>query len=339
MRAFVKGLVLIAACSMAWVCTAQYKESHPEFQANSSLKPSFTVLLYPKGQSVDEGIVENGQQITLGPSQDNELRGEETMTALGKRSNIGNDARMDFYFPKKHNGQLVICCPGGGYKNLSIFNCGVYEAEWLVNEGCVACVLKYRMPMGHHTIPLRDVQNALRYCRYHAKQWGVNQIGVMGDSAGGHLAASASTMYVDKDTRPDFAVLLYPRITLKRGGEKVSTKYCLLKPDSCWDNNIEEHERLIKYYSPNTHVTTDTPSTIIFLSADDKLVPATNMIPYYTKLIENKVRAELHVYPEGGHGWGFGGERYKGKGKDKFIKYRQEFYSNLSRWLKEQRNK
>lgn len=313
-----------------------YKESHPECQPKTDLRPDKTVLLYPEGQAAGKGIVENGVVITYGPTEDNELRGEETCTKSGSRKNVGDDARMDFYFPEKPNGLMVIMTPGGGFSHLSTFNEGAYGSKWMTDHGVAVCMLKYRLPNAHKTVPLDDVHNAFRYCRYHAAEWGIKKIGITGGSAGGFLSSLASVMYVDAITRPDFAVLLYPRITIRRG-EKCSTKENLLGKDETWDDDVETHLKLLEYYSPDTHVNENTPPTFIVLSADDNSVPATNFIPYYTRLIENKVPVELHVFPTGGHGWGYSSEEYKGKGNDRFAHYRPEFEAALARWLEDQR--
>lgn len=327
---------LLALASLS-TSAQTYEESNPEFQPKTSLRPTMTVLLYPNGQTTSS-IVEDGVTITLPAQEDNGLRGPETCTETGRRKNIGNDARMDIYLPKNPNGQMVIMTPGGGYSHLSTFNEGAYGSKWLTDHGIAVCMLKYRLPNGHKTVPLDDVHNAFRYCRHHAAQWGIRQIGITGGSAGGYLSSLASVLYVDEITRPDFAVLLYPRITLRRG-EKCSTKDKLLGKDETWNDNVEEHQKLLEYYSPDTHVNAQTPPTFIVLSANDTLVPATNMIPYYTKLIENGVSTELHVFPSGGHGWGYSSEEYKGVGKDKFSKYRPYFEKLLERWLEEQRMK
>lgn len=327
-----KTITIAFLLASALTARAQYVESCPECQPKIDFKPSKTVLLYPEGQAAGKGIVENGVQITNGPKEDNGLRGPETCSASGSRKNVGDDARMDFYFPEKPNGLMVIMTPGGGYQHLSTFNEGVYGSKWLTDRGVTVAVLKYRLPNHHHTIPLDDVQNAFRYCRYHAAEWGVNKIGVMGGSAGGHLASSASTMWVDEITRPDFAVLIYPRITLRRG-ENCDTKDWLLNTDESWNDNVDEHMRLCAYYSPDTHVSPETPPTYIVLSADDKSVPATNHLPYYTRLVECKVPVEVHVYPSGGHGWGFSDESIKGPGKDKFARWRPDFEATLEAWL------
>lgn len=333
MRNSITISILLAVCVSASAQT--YKESHPEIQPKTDLRPTMTVLLYPEGQASGKGITENGVAITLGCHEDNGLRGEETMKESGSRSNIGEDARMDIYLPANCNGQMVIMTPGGGYKNVSTFNEGAYGSKWLTEHGIAVCVLKYRLPNTHYTVPLDDVQNAFRYCRYHAAEWGIRQIGVMGGSAGGHLSSLASVLYVDKVTRPDFAVLLYPRITLRRN-EYCDTKENLLGKDKAWNDKVREHLNLLSYYSPDTHVTPETPPTFIVLSADDNSVPATNMIPYYSKLIENGVNTELHVYPAGGHGWGWSNEEIKGEGKDKFAHYRPEFETAIERWLSDQ---
>ncbi|MBQ2198650.1 MAG: alpha/beta hydrolase, partial [Bacteroidales bacterium] len=104
--------------------------------------------------------------------------------------NVGDSARFDLYFAKEPNGKMVIICPGGAYWFDAVVTEGAYVAEWLNSQGISAAVVKYRLPYGHWNVPLTDVQNVFRYCRYHAAEWGVKQIGVMGFSAGGHLAAT-----------------------------------------------------------------------------------------------------------------------------------------------------
>jgi len=324
--------ILAAAMLFAFSANAQvYVESHSEIQPKTAIRPDATVLLYPDGQSGKIGIVENGVNVTNPALQDNELRGEETVSPDGNRGNIGEYARMDLYLPEACNGKMVIVCPGGGYSFVSSFNEGAYAAKWFYDRGIAVCVLKYRMPNVHPTVPLDDFQNAIRYCRHHAAGWGVSLIGAMGASAGGHLAACASTMFSDDVTRPDFTILLYPRLTLKRG-EPCGTKDNLLGKDANWPD-VTEHLQALSYWSPESHVTAQTPPAFIVLSSDDKTVPATNPVPYYTRLIYSGVKAEMHVYPEGGHGWGFSAEKYVGEGKDRFVNCRQEFETALARWL------
>ncbi len=330
-------LVGLLCCFAVTLFGQDYKET-PNIKSRIDLKPSKTVLLYPKGQNGRVGIVENGVAVTKAPTESNGVTGPEVCTRGGSRSNIGDDARMDFYFPEKNaTGQMLIMTPGGGYSHVSTFNEGAYGSKWLTEHGIAVCVLKYRLPNHHRTVPLDDAQNAFRYCRYHAKEWGINQIGVIGGSAGGYLAASCSVFWTDSITRPDFTVLIYPRMKFTRG-EKCNTRDNLIGPDSLYDNNVADHVRLLAELSPGNHVNAQTPPTFIVLCADDKSVPATNMIDYYTGLIKNDVPTELHVFPSGGHGWGFSSEDIVGKGKDRFAAYRGEYYASLSRWLKERQN-
>ena len=337
-----KKILAAIAAAVAFCATMSaqqgtpYVESCPECQPKTDLRPSMTVLLYPQGQASGKGIIENGVEITKGCQEDNGLRGPETCSQSGSRKNVGEDARMDFYFPAKPNGQMIIMTPGGGYSHLSTFNEGAYGSKWLTERGVTVCVLKYRMPNKHRTVTLDDVQNAFRYCRHHASDWGIRQIGVMGGSAGGHLASIASVLWTDEVTRPDFSVMLYPRITLPFGSQ-CSTKENLLGTEKDWEGNIEEYKELLKYYSAENHVNAQTPPAFIVLSADDNSVPGNIFVPYYLGLIENEVPVEVHIFPYGGHGWGFSSEEYKGKGKDKFARYRPQFESCLDRWLEDQR--
>lgn len=316
------------------VCSAQEYKETPAVKSRIDFYPSKTVLLYPEGQKSGKGIVENGVEITRGAREDNGLRGPEQCSASGARKNIGEEARMDFYFPKKGNGQLVVMTPGGGYSHVSTFNEGVYGAKFLTDNGIAVCVLKYRLPNKHKTVPIDDVQNAMRYCRYHAKDWNIRQVGVMGGSAGGYLAASASVFWEDSITRPDFAVLLYPRLMFERADE-CSTQKNLLGKESDWKGTAEDWDKLLTEYSLQGYVNAKTPMTFIVLSCDDKTVPATNFIPYYTELIKNNVRTELHVFPYGGHGWGHRSADMAGKGKDKLGACRQDLQRMLIRWLGE----
>ncbi len=307
-------------------------------EPKTKLRPNQTLLLYPQGQSVNVGLPE-----AKGPIESNGLTGEETLSETGNLGNINDNARIDLYFPKKPNGQMVVVCPGGGYKYVSSFNEGVYVAEWMLARGITVCVVKYRMPNGHWCVPLNDVQNAFRYCRAHAAEWKVNQIGIMGFSAGGHLAASASNLFTDEVTRPDFSVLVYPVITIHRPLTHNGTRTNLIGKDAIWtDRNklVDEYEQaqrdwngLKEVFSLQNVVDAKTPPTYLVLCEDDKTVPAENSLMYYQQLLANKVPAEIHIFPTGGHGWGFSAEKYVGKGNDKFSYARPYFEQTLERWL------
>lgn len=289
------------------------------------LQPDLTVLLYPQGQAVDAGIVEEGRQITLGPGDDNGLRGPEVLNVNGNIANIGDSARMVIYFPKNPNGLLIVNCPGGGYQIVSSINEGMCAAEWLTSQGVTVCSVNYRLPNVHHTVPLTDVQNAFRYCRAHAKVWGIEKIGVMGYSAGGHLAASASTLYVDELTRPDFSILIYPVIDLS----DLDITHHGTRSGLLGDHPSRE---LLKHYSLQNRVTENTPETFLALSAYDDIVPPINSFLYFRALQDHNVPCQMHVYPLGGHGWGFYHEPYS---PDKLKQYREVFYTDLGRFLKD----
>jgi len=313
----------------------QHTDPNPEIQPACDLKPDYTILLYPEGQSSGAGITENGKQITLGPGESNGTTEQEYMTPHGGLYNVGDYARMDIYLPKENKDSLMtITCPGGGYSMISVYNEGLYQAKWMVDRGMACCVLKYRMPNHHYSIPLTDVQNAMRYLRHHAEEWGIKKIGVTGYSAGGNLASCAATMYTDDMTRPDFAILMYPRMTL-RSDEECSTRDNLVGTPEEWKDKTEEYKQILNHYSPDSHVSSDTPPMFIALSCDDNGVPPDHFESLYTKLLENNISVEIHVYPAGGHGFGFGDESLIGEGNDRFAKYRPEFNTSLYRWLLE----
>lgn len=298
-------------------------------QPNCSLRPEQTVLLYPEGQARGKGLPE-----AQGPIISNGYTAEmENISIYGDISCIGDKARMELYFPEKPNGQMVIVCPGGGYGFTSSWNEGVYVADWMLERGITVCVVEYRMPEGHWEIPLQDIQNAFRYCRAHAPEWNVNQIGVMGFSAGGHLAASTTNLYTDEVTRPDFSILIYPVISMEKGVTHMGTRRNLIGKDEKWADNEEALAELEKRYSIELHVSGNTPASFIVHCTDDTVVPVENSLRYYRALVQNGVPAELHIFPKGRHGWGFSSEKFKGKGRDGFAYARNEFEASLSRWL------
>jgi acetyl esterase/lipase len=219
---------------------------------------------------------------------------------------------ITIYFPEKEkfNGTAVIICPGGGYGRLSVDNEGSDIAGWLNQNGITAILLKYRLPndsiMKDKTIgPLQDLQEAMRIVRRRASEWKLDpgKIGVIGFSAGGHLASTLSTRFnekiYDSDTtsaRPDFAILGYPVITMSEINTHTGSRSNLLGkyPDPV----------IVEYFSNELHVLKNTPPTFIFQAENDKTGPVQNSIDYYTALKNKGVAAELHIYPQGGHGFG-----------------------------------
>lgn len=334
-----RGIIISILLSAAFMAA-------PSVYAQSicKLEPSMSILLYPEGQDSSLGLPE-----TEGPKVSNGITEPEWRDETGRIGSISDSARVDIYLPKKCNGQMVVVCPGGGYRYVSALKEGLHVADWMTSRGIAVAVVKYRMPNGHWEVPLTDVQNAFRYCRAHAEDWGVNQIGVIGFSAGGHLAASASTLYTDDVTRPDFSVLIYPVVSLDRKYSHQGTRNNLLGHDDIWDDRdrkVDEfmeaqelYHELLEQYSLQNHVTSDTPVTFLAHCTDDGTVPVEHSLMYYSRLNDCDVPVEMHIYPDGGHGWGFSSEKWRGKGNDKFAYARDDFYSSLERWLEGIRTK
>ena len=223
-------------------------------------------------------------------------------------------------YPASHpNGMAIIMCPGGGYGGLAMKHEGHDMAPWFNTQGITYAVLKYGMPNGHHEVPLSDAEQAIRMVREHAAEWGVNpqRVGIMGASAGGHLAASLATLYSSDKTRPDFQILFYPVISMQKGVTHGGSRKNLIG-----ENPSQELEQK---YSLERQVSPRTPQAFIMLSSDDDAVPPINGIGYFLALRDHKVPASLHAYPTGGHGWGF---------RDNFT-YKRQWTEELEKWLRE----
>ena len=251
----------------------------------------------------------------------------------GEYYRIVREPAISVYLPSKHNitGEAVLVIPGGGYHKLSYVWEGIDVAKWLNANGVVAIVLKHRLPTDlennivRDKSPMLDASRAMRIIRANAEKWNIdkNKIGVIGFSAGGHLASTLGTHYnqagVEKydeidsgSSRPDFLALIYPVISMSAEfGHTGSKKNLLGKNPS---------EELIEYYSNEKHVTSDTPPTFLLHSSDDNVVSVKNSIKFYEALQENKVKAELHIYPYGGHGFSLAnGKGYLSTWKNRFI--------------------
>lgn len=206
---------------------------------------------------------------------------------------------ITIYLPAKAtSGTGVIVCPGGGYMHLSMDKEGSAVAEWLNSLGVAAFVLKYRLgPKFHHPSQIDDAHAAIRMVREQAASFGIqpNRIGIMGFSAGGHLAASASTRF-DATTRPDFAILVYPVIAFGAPYTHKGSQDALLGPNA--------DPKLIDEMSAEKQVTSKTPPTFLFSTNADTGVPAENSVFYYLALRKAGVPAELHIYQNGPHGVG-----------------------------------
>jgi acetyl esterase/lipase len=235
------------------------------------------------------------------------------------------------YLPKTPNGMAVIICPGGGYSGTAIDKEGILVAQTLNEDGITAFVLKYRIPQDTAQIdkslaPLQDAQQAIRSVRRGASKHGVNphKIGIMGFSAGGHLAASAATRFYTfaqpnvTDTtsvRPDFVVLIYPVINLGQELMHEGSRINLL--------GQSPSEAQIQLFSTDLHVRADTPPAFLVHTGDDAAVPVGNSIAFYQACLKYNVPAEMHLYPAGGHGFGM----FNTTTKDRWIE-------RLRNWLK-----
>jgi len=209
----------------------------------------------------------------------------------------------------KPNGTAVIICPGGGYTNLSIEREGVQYANWLSTLGVTSFVLKYRLKEFGHPAPLQDVLRAVRILRSRSAEFRINpaRIGVMGSSAGGHLAACAGTLYDlpagrtgpaldDTSARPDFLILMYPVITMEDPVAHAGSRKSLL--------GLDPSPVLVRLLSLERQVTAATPPTLLIHTQEDNSVPVENSILFFQALTRAGVPAEMYIFEHGGHGMG-----------------------------------
>ena len=225
------------------------------------------------------------------------------------------EATLTIYPAKKPNGQAIVACPGGGYAGIATTHEGHDMAAWFNTQGITYAVLHYRMPYGKHEIPLSDAHQAIRYMRKNAEKWGIEQLGIMGSSAGGHLASTAATHF-DAETRPDFQILFYPVVTMTDYTHQGSKDNLLGKNPS---------EELVELYSNELQVTEQTPPAFIMHSSNDDAVPVLNSINYYLALCKHGVWSSMHLYPIGGHGWGY----------NESFPYKAQWKDELEKWLRE----
>jgi acetyl esterase/lipase len=252
------------------------------------------------------------------------ITGEDGVLRISKVTS----PEMIAYLPKKPNGTAVIICPGGGYEILSLVQEGVKVAEKLNEIGVAAFVLKYRLPsdliMVDKTMgPLQDALQAMYLVRKNASLWGINpaKIGIMGFSAGGHLAASVSVHYNDLKVqnqeqislRPDFSILIYPVISFGTVTHAGSVKNLL-------GENPTAAQR--SYFSSQNYVNGQTPPAFLVHANNDASVPVKNSILYNEALTKFKVPAEMHIYPAGGHGFGLQNKTTK-----------DDWFERLKNWM------
>jgi len=234
---------------------------------------------------------------------------EETFE--GKRVRYVSEPTLSIYLPTKemNTGVAVVICPGGGYAMEAMDHEGYEVGEFLQAHGIAGIVLKYRLPYGHSEMPLQDAQQAMRMVRFHAEEWYIDpqKVGVAGFSAGGHLASTLSTHYDSgiKDSknpierlscRPDFSILLYPVVTFKEEWGHMGSRVNLIGNTNDW--------KIIQNFCNELQVNYQTPPAFIALADDDTSVKPRNSIEYYMALKKEGIPAELHIFKEGGHGFG-----------------------------------
>ena len=236
------------------------------------------------------------------------------LTADGK-------AQMVCFLPANPSGKAIVGVPGGGYSVLSNNHEGTMASGWLNEQGISYFVVNYRLPEGDRTKPMGDVMQGIRIVRDSASVWGINphDVGIMGFSAGGHLASVIST-HADFDVRPDFSILFYPVISMD---ERVSHKW------SCVSFLSEEGQKdpqLVHDFSTMNVVRSHlTPPAVIITASDDRLVPfVTNGLEYYKAMRNAGNDCAMFVYPTGDHGFGFG----------PWFKYHDQLLTDLGNWLK-----
>jgi acetyl esterase/lipase len=229
----------------------------------------------------------------------------------GVRVRNVSEAEMYVYLPEKekNTGAAVVICPGGGYMIEAMDHEGYEMAGWLASKGIAGIVLKYRLPYGHHEIPSGDARQAMRIVRSNAKEWGIDpaKVGIAGSSAGGHLASTVGTRFdsgnkessnlvEQMSCRPDFMLLLYPVISFNEAIGHMGSRKNLIGEGNDW--------KLAKQYSNELNVTRETPPAFLVLADDDKAVIPQNSVEFYLALKKNDVPAEMHIFQEGGHGFG-----------------------------------
>jgi acetyl esterase/lipase len=221
--------------------------------------------------------------------------------APGAQGNADEDKpSISIYLPAadKATGTAVVVCPGGGYGHLAVDHEGDQVARWFNSFGVAAFMLKYRIaPKYHHPAPLQDAQQAIRSVRAHAAEWHIrpDRVGIMGFSAGGHLASTAGTHF-DAGTRPDFLILAYPVISFTTPYTHKGSRKNLIGDDA--------EAKLTESLSNELQVTAQTPPTFLFHTSADKGVPAENSVLFYLALRKAGVPAEMHIYADGPHGVG-----------------------------------
>ncbi len=267
----------------------------------------------PNGFQMPKGPKAQGETILLWPDGVPDAY-EMPENRFGDYSN----PKITIYRAENPNGVCVVECPGGGYYMLSDGHEGHMMADWFVERGYTFCVVSYRMPCGHTYAPLTDLERAVNIVREKADELGVdvNKIGIMGTSAGGHLASTLATHYTSEQTKPAFQILLYPVISMDPAITHAGSREFLIGKDA--------GQELTDLFSNHKQVKSTTSPAFIILSADDSLVPPVNSILYFEALQNAGVKGnQLMIFPEGNHGWGI-----------MDLPFKPQWTAGLELWLK-----
>ena len=293
---------LFAAFMMAVLAQAQLNADNWDAYLNRAYVTGNTidVELWPNGTPNDNGVVYDKSFVN------------------GEKGTMDLKPGLKVVLPRKSDklSKAVIICPGGGYAMLATMHEGMMWNFFFSRENVATITLTYRLPHGHHEVPASDVYQAIRIVKEHAKEWNIDpdQIGVMGSSAGGHLASTVATHAAD-DVRPAFQILFYPVITMDKRYTHMGTHDNLIGKDAS-----PELETL---YSNEKQVTEKTPRAFIVLADDDDVVPSINSAWYFAALKDHGVPANIHVYPTGGHGFG----------NSQSWKYNANMLTDLADWI------
>lgn len=258
---------------------------------------AFDIDLWPEGLPNSNGI-------------------DKTQPFDDSKQNFKPSIRVFLPDASKATGRAVVCCPGGGYSHLATGHEGYDWAPFFNEKGIALIVLKYRMPHANADVPISDAKEAFRVVRENATKWNIDpkKVGIMGSSAGGHLATTVAT-HSDSLTVPAFQILFYPVVTFDYQYTHKGSRHGLIGEQA----SLEQ----VDLYSNELQVTRQTPPAIMLLSDDDRVVPSQNSVNYYLALKKCGIKATMCIYPSGGHGWGC---------RENF-KYHKEMMADLSAWL------
>ena len=283
--------------------------------------PEYLATTFVEGKPLRLPLWPDGAPNSNGIDYTNYQRHADPQKAEFLQRILHPDPELFVYLPEGagkdgRQRKCIVACPGGAYICVVMHQEGLLWHDFFTREDIVYVVLGYRVPQGHPEVPASDVYQAIRLVQAHAEEWGVDpaQIGVMGSSAGGHLASTVATHAPD-DVRPAFQILFYPVITMDASLTHAGSRQELLG-----NHPTDEQVRL---YSNELQVSATTPRALILLAADDDVVPPLNALHYYEALLTAQVPASLHIYPTGGHGFG----------AQQSFRYHLEMAQEIRTWL------